>query len=167
MILRRDCAISELVEKFLKISSRVELSEWLGISDRRLRFILYGLKSSDRYRSFEVPKRNGGVRQIQAPTKALLSIQKAVHEAISIIVKPSAIAHGYVRGKTIVDNAKPHRARRWVVAIDLADYFPSINFGRVRGAFLSAPFRFPPEVATCLAQICCLDDRLPGLPRLN
>ncbi len=49
--------------------------------------------------------------------------------------------------------------------IDLADFFPSINFGRVRGLFIASPYNLPPDVATTLAQISCHNDELPqGAP---
>ena len=46
--------------------------------------------------------------------------------------------------------------------LDLADFFPSINFGRVRGFFLKdKSFELKPPVATVLAQIACFEQRLP------
>jgi len=45
------------------------------------------------------------------------------------------------------------------------DFFPTINFGRVRGLFMAYPFEYPADVATLLAQICCHDNQLPqGAP---
>lgn len=52
-----------------------------------------------------------------------------------------------------------------VFAIDLADFFPSINFGRVRGLFMAYPFHYPDQVATLLARICSFRNALPqGAP---
>ncbi len=49
--------------------------------------------------------------------------------------------------------------------IDLKDFFPSINFGRVRGVFISKPYSLHADAATVLAQICCHDGELPqGAP---
>jgi RNA-directed DNA polymerase len=70
-----------------------------------------------------------------------------------------------VVGKNIVDNAQRHKKKRWVLNIDLDNFFPSINFGRVRGMFLKKPFYVPESVATLLAQICCYGNNLPqGAP---
>jgi len=52
-----------------------------------------------------------------------------------------------------------------VLNIDLSDFFPSINFGRVRGLFMHFPYNIPEGAATVLAQLCCHDNQLPqGAP---
>ena len=78
-------------------------------------------------------------------------------------MKPTV--HGYALDKSIRTNAKVHCRRRWVVNIDLKDFFPSMHFGRVRGLFLSKPFGFNEQVATTLSQVCCFEGILPqGAP---
>jgi hypothetical protein len=49
-------------------------------------------------------------------------------------------------------NGENHRRRRFVLNIDLEDFFPSINFGRVYGFFLkNKSFELKPKVAAVLA----------------
>lgn len=68
-------------------------------------------------------------------------------------------------GKNIVTNAQAHTKKRYVLNLDLTDFFPSINFGRVRGMFMATPYGLHPDVATVLAQICCHNNQLPqGAP---
>lgn len=55
---------------------------------------------------------------------------------------------------------------RWVCAsagnLALKDFFPSINFGRVRGMFMKDKrFGLDPKIATLIAQIACHDHVLP------
>ena len=58
-----------------------------------------------------------------------------------------------------------HQQQRWVLRVDIKDFFPSINFGRVRGIFLAPPFQYPESVATLLAKICIFDNEIPqGAP---
>ena len=46
--------------------------------------------------------------------------------------------------------------------MDLADFFPSLNFGRVRGFFLKdRDFELHEKVATVIAQIACFENQLP------
>src|SRR5262249_16793586 len=72
------------------------------------------------------------------------------------------VAHGFKRKRDIRSNARQHRHRRWVFNIDLEDFFPSINFGRVRGFFIkNRDFALHEEVATVIAQIACHDNSLP------
>lgn len=47
----------------------------------------------------------------------------------------SNISHGFEKNKNIVTNAKVHCNKRYVVNIDLEDFFESFNFGRVKGYF--------------------------------
>ena len=156
---------SSWTDDFLKIASRSELANWLNISDRKLRFLLYVIKPEARYTKFSIPKKHGGHRVISAPAKPLKFAQRKLQKALDVIGKPSSIACGFVSGKSIIDHAGAHRRKRWVLCIDLKDFFPSINFGRIRGLFLAPPFNFNVEVATCLAQLCIHENALPqGAP---
>lgn len=81
------------------------------------------------------------------------------------VYTPKPSVFGYVRGRSIVDNARKHKRQKYVLNIDLKDFFPSINFGRVRGLFMGKPYFLPAAVATVLAQICCYENQLPqGAP---
>lgn len=150
---------------FLEIKSRTDVASWLDISDRRLRFILHRLTAGEKYTTFEIRKRNGKTRTIEAPSAPLKAIQRRLLSAFEEIAPPSGIAKGFVKDLSIYDHAKRHKSRRWVVLADLSEFFPTINFGRVRGAFLSAPFKLPNEAATVIAQLCCNGKALPqGAP---
>lgn len=142
------------------MQTRQDVASALDISDRRLRFILYGRRDRIRYRMFEIPKRSGGVRIISAPPPALLWLQRKVYALLADRLKAKACAHGFLSGRSIVTNAQSHLQRRHVVNFDLKDFFPSIHLGRVRGVFESPPFSFGSGAAIVLAQICCRHDGL-------
>ena len=62
-------------------------------------------------------------------------------------------------------NATKHIGKKYVFNIDLKDFFPTINFGRVRGMFMGKPYNLPQKVSTVLAHLCCHDRELPqGAP---
>ena len=64
-----------------------------------------------------------------------------------------------------MQNAELHKAKRFVLNVDLEEFFPSINFGRVRGLFMAQPYNLAPGPATVLAQIICHNNQLPqGAP---
>src|SRR5690349_1074658 len=72
-------------------------------------------------------------------------------------------ATGFVRGRSIVDNARPHVNRAVVINVDLADFFPSITAERVTAAWRG--LGWGAEAAAVLTAICTLDGRLPqGAP---
>lgn len=73
-----------------------------------------------------------------------------------------SLSHGFRKNHSILSNAVNHENRRHVFNVDLQDFFPSINFGRVRGFFIkNVNFNLDPKVATIIAQIACHDNELP------
>ncbi len=155
----------KLKEKFLGLKTPEELAHLLNITPQKLTYHLYVVNPETRYKTFTIPKKSGGERVISTPITALKIIQWKLNQVLTAVydVKPSA--HGFVPNKNIVTNAKAHAGKRFVLNLDLKDFFPSVNFGRVRGLFMAAPYSLPAEVATVLAQICCHDNQLPqGAP---
>lgn len=148
---------------FLAITTSEELALFLGIENKKLNFLLYKVKT--KYVQFEIPKKSGGKRKILSPIPPLKNIQEKLKDVLSEIYKPSRAVHGYVAGKSIASNAKKHAGRKYLLNIDLKDFFPSINFGRIYGLFKAYPFQFPEKVAMQLAQICSYENQLPqGAP---
>lgn len=75
------------------------------------------------------------------------------------------LSHGFERSKpprSICTNASVHKNRRYVLNLDLEDFFPSFNFGRVRGFFIKDKrFELNEKIATVVAQIACFRNELP------
>lgn len=155
-------------------TSLAQLAGVLGYPASALAYVLYKGPTAGRYFSFGIPKRSGGTRDIHAPDDRLKQLQKALvgileacnAEIINNRGFPDGFAHGFERGRSIITNAWEHKNRRYVLNLDLEDFFPSINFGRVRGFFLkNRDFALQPKVATILAQIACFHNSLPqGAP---
>ena len=157
----------KLRNDFLKISDIKELALFLEVPINKLNYHLYKSPADSRYKTFEIPKKSGGSRIISAPATNLKIIQKKLNVVLQKIYslnrKPSA--HGFLNDKSIITNAEKHCRSRLVLNMDIKDFFPSINFGRVRGMFLAAPYKMNKKVATVLAQVCCHDNYLPqGAP---
>jgi RNA-directed DNA polymerase len=151
-------------------ASLTDVANLLHLKPAGLSYILYKLPPTAKYRAFEIPKRKGGTRAIKAPTEKL----KLVQEKLSILLqdcldeineatqKNDLTAHGFRRKRSIITNARQHRNRRYVFNIDLDNFFPSINFGRVRGYFIrDKNFELDKGVATVMAQIACHENALP------
>ena len=137
----------------------------LDVEYRILAYHLYVTPSESRYKTFTLRKRSGGVRNISAPANAIKILQSKLNQVLQAVYQPRFSVYGFTRQRNIRGNALVHARQRYVFNIDLEDFFPSINFGRVRGLFLSKPYELPAEVATVLAQICCFNDQLPqGAP---
>ncbi len=155
----------ELKAAFLALKTPRDVARLLQVSDDHLVHLIYRVPPKHRYITFEIPKRAGGTRTIAAPVTALKLIQRRLNRVLQAVYEPKPSVHGFVPGRNIVSNAQPHVKRRYVLNLDLKDFFPSINFGRVRGMFMGSPYHLPEPVATVLAQICCHNNQLPqGAP---
>lgn len=149
-----------------------DLAELIGVD---LKFLTYNVNIypvERRYSSFCISKKNGGTRQILAPNPALRYIQRKTSQILQSCYeeiesrRPRSVSFGFRKGFGIYKNADCHKNRRWVFNFDVADFFGSINFGRVRGFLISnKEFELSPEVATLIAQIVIHENSLPqGAP---
>lgn len=146
------------------IASLNDLAAYFGYTDyEKLKGLIYPKPC---YTTFEIPKRSGGVRTIDAPKQRLKQHQRKLSRDLTAIFgNLSSAAHGFVLGRSVITNALPHVGRKSVVRVDLKDFFHQIHFGRVKGLFLGPPFDLPDDVSTVLAHLCCREGVLPqGAP---
>jgi len=157
----------ELAEKFRSLNDPRDTAKLLEVDYELLVYYLYKIPDEHRYCVFEIRKRgaNSSNRTISAPAKSLKIIQSKLAQVLSSVYLPKVSVHGFRKGKSILTNAEKHTNQKYVLNIDLADFFPSINFGRVRGMFMATPYNLNEKVSTVLAQICCFNNELPqGAP---
>ena len=153
------------IENFLAIKTKVGLAKFFGIDTSTLNYFLYKLTTSEKYDTFTIRKKSGGVRLIDAPIKPLKDIQKSLAGVLLNIYQPKSCVYSYVKSKSIKENAVVHEGQKWICRIDIKNFFSNIHIGRVIGLFQSKPFSFSRKIATLLAQICCKDTILPqGAP---
>jgi RNA-directed DNA polymerase len=154
-----------LRDKFYSLKQPTDLADLLEICYSDLIYHIYIVKPEKRYKIFDIPKKSGGIRQISTPITALKIIQRKLNQVLQAVYQIKPSVHGFVSNKNVVTNARNHVKKRYVLNIDLKDFFPSVNFGRVRGMFMATPYGLHPDVATVLAQICCYNHQLPqGAP---
>ncbi|MEH2951276.1 retron Ec67 family RNA-directed DNA polymerase/endonuclease [Sporofaciens sp. JLR.KK001] len=157
-----------------EIKNRNELADFLAVPRKKLTYILYVKKIDNYYTSFDISKKNGGVRHIYAPYRDLKNIQRKIGDALWKYQKEiwkknninPIISHGFEKGKSILTNAKVHRDKKYVMNIDLENFFDCFHFDRVRGFFQkNINFQLSKEVSTVLAQLVCYNGKLPqGAP---
>ena len=141
---------------------------------KKLTYLLYKKGTNNCYTSFEVPKKNQETRVISVPNEDLKEIQRKLADLLykkqSEIWQQnnisSNISHGFEKGKGIISNSAIHRNKRFVLNVDLKDFFDSFHFGRVRGYFHhNKHFKLDIETATIIAQLTCFNGVLPqGAP---
>lgn len=156
----------EVIKKlFFQLKDRHDLANILEISERQLRYQLYVVDKKKRYITFQIPKKSGKLRDITAPVKELKVIQKKLNTILKLIYKPKYSTYGFVEDRNIITNAEQHLQKRCLLNIDLEDFFPSINFGRVRGLLSAPPYNCNKEIATMIANLCTNNNFLPqGAP---
>lgn len=134
--------------------SALALATAMGLTMSELRFLAFHrlVSTVTHYKSFDLPKKSGGKRRISAPMPRLKKAQYWILEHILQKITPTDQAHGFVAGRSIVSNARPHVGQEVVINVDLKDFFPTITYPRVKGLFLA--MGYAESLATVLTLLC-------------
>ncbi|MGK9173291.1 reverse transcriptase family protein [Yokenella regensburgei] len=113
------------------------LASAMGITLNELRFLCFQKNVSriNHYRRFTLAKKSGGERLISAPMPRMKRAQYWILDNILNRVTLHDAAHGFVNGRNILSNALPHVNQAIVVNLDMENFFPTVNYRRVRGMF--------------------------------
>ncbi|MBO6899131.1 MAG: RNA-directed DNA polymerase [Shimia sp.] len=126
---------------------------------------LYAMSNSQEsfYRRFEIPKKSGGRRRIDAPLPSLAHIQRWILDNIlqGVALHPSAKA--YRKGYSTFDNARFHRKQSIVLKVDVKNFFGSIEEHSVFSIFHD--LGYSKRLSKLFSMIATLDGVLPqGAP---
>ena len=137
----------------------------LGLTGKQLGYLLYKKDITKKYSKFEIKKRNGTLRQIKAPNDQLKFLQRNVAGHLIGLREFKPNVTGFVQGRGLLDNAIFHVGKRYVLNIDIADFFGSINFGRVYKLLTKPPYGIEKHVAAAIAKLATHENSLPqGAP---
>lgn len=115
------------------------------------------------YQQFEIGKGIGKSRSISAPDKRLKHLQRQIAPLLDSLYRVRHPVHGFVANKSVKTNAEAHLRKRFILNLDLKNFFPSITEGRVDGLLRS--IGVDSRVADVIARLCTNDGRLPqGAP---
>ncbi len=116
------------------------------------------------YRAFRIPKKSGGNRLIEPPSRPLKFIQWAILEKLEECYEQPAYAHGFIKGKSIVTNAQPHLGPSFVLNMDVQNFFHTIKVGRIEN-YLKKHLGFSSFSSRAISRIVTLRGALPmGAP---
>lgn len=114
--------------------------------------LFFGENRESLYRTFAIPKKAGGYRQIEAPCKRLKEIQRWIKDEIVDKYVVSEYATGFRKNISIVDNVKKHVGKELVINMDLKDFFPSVTYADILLMFMYIGYR--KNVAHLLTKLC-------------
>ena len=145
------------------------LEEFYLLHTKNFEYALWNIRKHG-YKSKKITKKNGTARELNIPPSFVKTMQKKVNALLQALYISPKPVHGFIKAdennkKSIVSNANMHTKKYIVINLDIKDFFDSINFGRVRGLFLSKPFEIDEKIATRLAQLVSYENKLPqGAP---
>ncbi len=136
-----------------------ELADWLGVRVGELAWLVHRSTSdrrpTDKQRSHYVyrwvKKRSASLeagspnsrpvqtqwRLIEAPKQTLKAAQRKILTEILEKIPAHHTAHGFVRGRSIVSNARPHVGQAVVIKLDLQNFYANVTYSRVVAIFRS------------------------------
>lgn len=122
------------------------------------------------YKNYSIRKKTGGIRMISAPYSDLKRVQRWVYENILLkdLSSVSPCAEGFIPKnkddiRNIVTNARRHARSKWLINVDIQNFFDSIKYDSVWEYF--SKYGYEEEVVDVLAKICTYQYRLPqGAP---
>jgi hypothetical protein len=148
---------------FELLRNDADLATFFGCEEKDIARLTAAGDQSGLYRRMEIPKKHrrhkGGIRTVYKAEETLASIQRDLNEALCDKVSFPACVQAFVRGRSIISNARVHVGARKLLHADIQSFFESISAARVEAAFQTVGCRA--DVAQTLARLATLNGRLP------
>lgn len=128
--------------------------------------ILYNISNNidANYEEIIIRKKNRGLRFLNAPSKTLKSIQKRILKNVLEEKKTSNYTYAYIKGCSIIDNAKLHVNKSKIVKLDIKDFFNNVNFNMVYNTCFNETL-YSKKLGMLLTNLCIYNNSLPqGAP---
>ena len=120
--------------------------------------------ASHRYRTYSIPKRKGGFRTIDHPSRHLKFLQRWLVRTVFSKLPVHNSVYSYKEDVSIRDHARLHVGTRYTLRIDFRNFFPSIKSADVRRLIKIHQDRFGFRLAVydiaSISAISCKDDKL-------
>ena len=157
-----------LLQKIYSKNIRTANKKKFEITESLLSYYAFVIDKNERYKTFQIPKKRQSYREISSPIFTLKIIQQCLNELLSSVYFPKAAVNGFVKGRSIVDNARRHTKKKYVYNLDVKDFFPSTKFGRILKVLEGRPFLLKEKryrIGILISSLCCNEGSLPqGAP---
>ena len=109
------------------------------------------------YRTFQIRKKplhseERRFRLIAVPSKDLMKVQRWIAQFVLAPIAPHSAAVAYAKGSKVYNAARIHANARWLIKIDIRNFFELINELAVYRVFLKSGYQ--PLMAFELTRIC-------------
>jgi RNA-directed DNA polymerase len=104
------------------------------------------------YQSFKIKKRTGGYREIYKPSESLMKVQRWIAQYILSEVDSHPSCFSYKKNTSIKDCASQHCGAKWLVKMDIQNFFDNIIESQVYQMFLEVGYS--PLLSFELARLC-------------
>lgn len=119
-----------------------QLADWLGVPLKKVAWLVHRFSAGRpasvdqaHYHFRWLKKKSGGWRLIESPKQTLKQAQVKILREILDLVPTHSAAHGFVQGRSILTNAKPHVGHATLVKLDLSNFYATVGFSRVVAIF--------------------------------
>lgn len=143
----------DLKNQLLGLKNRKELAQTLCMPYKRYCYLLFVQSIDERYKEFKISKKTGGERIILSPIPNIKYLQSQLNTILQCFYQNRTCSHGFVSGKSIKTNSTIHVGKKFVLNLDLSDFFTSIHIGRVVGILKKIGIN--ESIANDIANICC------------
>lgn len=163
-------------EKILERTDILEMVNTLRNFNSKYKHLIETEDKSTLYRSFKIPKRSGGLRQIDAPQEELMAALKELKYIFEnkLFASYHTSAFAYVKGRSTIDAVRRHQRNksRWFLKLDFHNFFgsttPDFVMSQLKTIFpfneIIANYYGKPELEKALS-LCFLNGGLPqGTP---
>lgn len=157
--------IKKRADALIKVRTIADICKLLGENELKLQL----MAKSPKYKIYTVRKKNGNLRMIEDPEihlKEVLRILNDHLQAVYFYQRPDCV-HGFCISSTqetdrnVVSNAKSHMASRYMLNIDLKDFFHQISFSWVKRIIDLQFYLWDDDLKMMVSTLCTFRKRLP------
>lgn len=136
----RTVCVTNVPQKLREIAANYQLNLKLALFNDKYKAMIENPNRQSLYYRFYIPKKSGGLREINAPLPELKSALNELKTILSdaMLADHHTAAFAYVRGRSTLDAVKQHQkwASQWFVKFDLHDFFGSTTLEFLMDTFL-------------------------------
>lgn len=146
-------AVFETDDQLPSLLTLKHLSERTKVSLEQLRAYITRC-DQEAYTRFSIAKRSGGRRFIKVPAPPLHYVQKWIHQHILEPIPTHKASYAFIKKKSIKDCATQHCGAKWLIKLDIVNFFETISEIQVFTAFNSLGYQ--PLISFELARLCTI-----------